>query len=44
MSRERYRGALLGLAAGDALGATLEFSPTGTFAPLADMIGVPEKA
>jgi ADP-ribosylglycohydrolase len=25
MTRERYRGALLGLAAGDALGTTLEF-------------------
>jgi hypothetical protein len=41
MTRERYRGALLGLAAGDALGTTLEFKPPGTFAPLADMIGVP---
>src|SRR5258707_5054826 len=39
MTRERYRGALLGLAAGDALGHTLEFKPPGTFAPLADMIG-----
>jgi ADP-ribosyl-[dinitrogen reductase] hydrolase len=38
-TRERYRGALLGLAAGDALGTTLEFKPLGTFAPLADMIG-----
>ena len=39
MTRERYRGALLGLAAGDALGTTLEFKPPGTFAPLSDMIG-----
>jgi ADP-ribosyl-[dinitrogen reductase] hydrolase len=39
MTRERYRGALLGLAAGDALGTTLEFKPPGSFAPLADMIG-----
>jgi ADP-ribosyl-[dinitrogen reductase] hydrolase len=39
LTRERYRGALLGLAAGDALGTTLEFKPPGTFAPLADMIG-----
>jgi ADP-ribosyl-[dinitrogen reductase] hydrolase len=39
MTRERYRGALLGLAAGDALGTTLEFKRPGTFAPLADMIG-----
>ncbi len=35
----RYRGALLGLAAGDALGTSLEFAAPGTFAPLADMIG-----
>lgn len=35
----RYRGALLGLAAGDALGTTIEFKPPGTFAPLEDMIG-----
>src|SRR5215469_5994566 len=37
--RDRYRGALLGLAAGDALGTTLEFSPPGTFKPITDMIG-----
>jgi hypothetical protein len=37
--RNRYRGALLGLAAGDALGATLEFKPPGTFRPLTDMRG-----
>lgn len=28
---ERYRGSLLGLAVGDALGTTLEFKPPGTF-------------
>jgi ADP-ribosyl-[dinitrogen reductase] hydrolase len=39
MTRDRYRGAMLGLAAGDALGTTLEFKPPGTFAPLTDMIG-----
>jgi len=39
MTRDRYRGALLGLAAGDALGTTLEFKPPGTFAPISDMIG-----
>jgi len=39
MTRERYRGALIGLAAGDALGTTLEFKPPGTFARLADMTG-----
>ena len=37
--RERYRGALLGLAAGDAVGTTVEFSPPGTFPPVSDMIG-----
>lgn len=37
--RARYRGALLGLAAGDALGTTLEFQPPGTFAPLTDLVG-----
>ena len=36
---ERYRGSLLGLAAGDAVGTTLEFRPPGTFTPLADMVG-----
>jgi ADP-ribosyl-[dinitrogen reductase] hydrolase len=35
----RHRGALLGLAAGDALGTTLEFSPPGTFDPIDEMIG-----
>lgn len=36
---ERYRGSLLGLAAGDALGATLEFEIPGSFLPINDMIG-----
>ena len=36
---DRYRGALLGLAAGDALGTTLEFRPPGTFDPIDDMNG-----
>src|SRR4029453_10679884 len=36
---ERYRGALIGLATGDALGATLEFKPPGTFEPISDMVG-----
>jgi ADP-ribosylglycohydrolase len=35
----RYRGALLGLAAGDALGTALEFRAPGTFTPIRDMIG-----
>ena len=37
--RNRYHGALLGLAAGDALGTTLEFRAPGTFAPISDMVG-----
>lgn len=36
---DRYRGALLGLAAGDALGTTLEFKSRGDFTPLTDMVG-----
>lgn len=36
---ERYRGCLLGLAIGDALGTTLEFKPPGSFTPITDMIG-----
>jgi ADP-ribosyl-[dinitrogen reductase] hydrolase len=38
-ARERYRGALLGLAAGDAVGTTLEFKKPGSFEPIEDMIG-----
>ncbi len=36
---DRYKGCLLGLAAGDALGTTLEFKSPGTFTPLSDMAG-----
>ncbi len=36
---ERYRGSLLGLAVGDALGAPLEGLPPGSFTPVADMMG-----
>ncbi len=36
---ERIRGGLLGLAAGDAVGTTVEFRPPGSFAPLVDMVG-----
>ena len=36
---DRARGCLLGLAVGDALGATLEFRPPGTFAPIDDIVG-----
>lgn len=35
----RFRGALLGLPAGDALGAPVEFRVRGTFPPLTDMVG-----
>ncbi len=37
--RERYLGSLLGLACGDAMGATLQFRKPGQFAPLADLVG-----
>ena len=36
---ERFRGCLLGLAVGDAIGTTLEFRSPGTFEPLIDMVG-----
>jgi ADP-ribosyl-[dinitrogen reductase] hydrolase len=36
---ERYRGGLLGLAVGDALGTTLEFQAPGTFDPIGDIEG-----
>lgn len=38
-TRDRFRGCLLGLAAGDALGTTLEFKPPGSFEPIDDMVG-----
>lgn len=37
--RERYHGALLGLAVGDALGTNLEFKAPGTFKPISEMVG-----
>lgn len=36
---ERYRGCLLGLATGDAVGTTVEFRPPGSFTPVTDMVG-----
>lgn len=36
---ERFRGALLGLACGDAVGTTVEFKPRGSFAPVTGMTG-----
>ena len=38
-TRERYRGCLMGLAAGDAVGTTVEFKPPGSFAPVTGMAG-----
>lgn len=38
-TQDRFRGCLLGLATGDALGTTLEFESLGTFEPIDDMIG-----
>jgi ADP-ribosyl-[dinitrogen reductase] hydrolase len=39
MIRDRYRGALLGLAVGDALGTTVEFKAPGTFKAVTDLVG-----
>jgi ADP-ribosyl-[dinitrogen reductase] hydrolase len=36
---ERFQGCLLGLAAGDAVGTSVEFCRRGTFKPLKDMVG-----
>jgi ADP-ribosyl-[dinitrogen reductase] hydrolase len=36
---DRFRGCLLGLAVGDAVGTTVEFRPRGSFEPLTDMVG-----
>lgn len=36
---DKFRGCLLGLACGDAVGTTVEFRPRGTFKPVTDMIG-----
>ena len=38
-TQDRFRGCLLGLAAGDALGTTLEFRRPGTFEPISDIVG-----
>lgn len=38
-AHSRFRGCLLGLAVGDAVGTTVEFSPRGSFEPLTDMVG-----
>ncbi len=36
---KRYEGCLLGLAAGDAVGTTVEFESPGSFEPVRDMVG-----
>lgn len=36
---KRFRGCLLGLATGDAVGTTVEFAPRGSFSPVTDMVG-----
>lgn len=36
---DRYRGCLLGLACGDAVGTTVEFQPRDSFTPVTDMVG-----
>ena len=38
-TRNRYRGCLMGLATGDAVGTTVEFEPPGTFPPVTGMDG-----
>jgi ADP-ribosyl-[dinitrogen reductase] hydrolase len=38
-TRDRLRGALLGLAVGDAVGTTVEFRAPGSFPPMTDMVG-----
>jgi len=37
--KDKFEGALVGLAVGDAVGTTLEFKPRGTFNPITDMEG-----
>jgi ADP-ribosyl-[dinitrogen reductase] hydrolase len=37
--QDRFRGCLLGLACGDAVGTTVEFKRRGTFPPVTDMVG-----
>jgi ADP-ribosyl-[dinitrogen reductase] hydrolase len=39
VERDRFRGCLLGLAAGDAVGVTAEFKARGSFPAVADMVG-----
>jgi len=38
-TKDRFRGCLLGLAVGDAVGTTLEFKSPGSFNPIHDLVG-----
>ena len=38
-TEDRFRGCLLGLAVGDAVGTTVEFKPRGSFEPVTGMVG-----
>ncbi|MCZ0952584.1 MAG: ADP-ribosylglycohydrolase family protein, partial [Rhodospirillaceae bacterium] len=38
-TQQRYQGCLMGLAAGDAVGTTVEFKSRGSFPPVEDMTG-----
>ncbi len=38
-AQDRFRGCLLGLACGDAIGTTVEFQARGQFSPVTDMVG-----
>ena len=38
-TKDRFLGCLLGLAADDAVGTTVEFRPRGSFEPVVDMVG-----
>lgn len=39
LQKDRFDGCFIGLAAGDALGTTVEFSSPGTFEPVTDIVG-----
>ncbi|WP_017687125.1 ADP-ribosylglycohydrolase family protein [Paenibacillus sp. PAMC 26794] len=39
LQKDRFNGCFIGLAAGDALGTTVEFSSPGTFEPVTDIVG-----
>lgn len=39
LQKDRFNGCFIGLAAGDALGTTVEFSSPGAFEPVTDIVG-----